>query len=113
MALTVMVLANESLLLREDDAWLRVPCAWGVDPSWAFLPSLAHWDANVPSWLLGRRQEAAEAITNFGLVVRDDERPLSPWASGHGEITYPSADPVPDSEVIEVVHMDEFRRSRR
>ena len=109
MTLTVAVLSRETLLLQEGEDWLRIRCAWGVDPSIAFLPSPATWELSVPRWLAGRRDEATAAIEEFGLHVVSDDQPLSPLAAGRGKVTHPSADPVPDSTTLPEVSMDELR----
>jgi hypothetical protein len=109
-ALTVSVLARETLLAREDGCWLRIECAWGVDPSVAFLPSASEWEGVVPYWLLGRRAELVEVIEQFGLVVRDAFRPLLPGAFGRGDVPDPAAGPIASITTLEAVPIEELRR---
>jgi hypothetical protein len=109
-ALTVNVLARETLVAREDDCWLRIECAWGVDPSVAFLPSASEWEGVVPDWLLGRRAELVEVIEQFGLVVRDAFRPLSSHAFGRGEVPNSADDPIASITTLEAVPIEELRR---
>src|SRR5262245_61179580 len=85
MTLTVSVLARETLLLRDGDDWMRIRCAWGSDPGFAFLIRANDWDRALPGWLRGRRSEVVRAIEQFGLQVKDDDQPLSPAALGRGE----------------------------
>ena len=46
---------------------------WGVDPLETYVPSSNLWDAVVPAWLVGRRDEVVERLrADTGHVVRDD-----------------------------------------
>lgn len=113
MPLTVNVLARELLLLRKDDNRLRIPCAWGVDPSLAFLPPAQVWDSVVPGWLHGRRAEAVAAVEQFGLLVKDDDRPVSHGAFGRGEPPNSTAGPIATVTTLGPIPMDESRRRGR
>lgn len=110
MTIKVTILAQETLLLREGEDWLRVHCAWGVNPSVAFLPPTSHWDRDLPGWLHGRRPQAVHAIEAFGLVVEDDARPLPPGAFGRGDPPEPgTGQPLPFT-TLEAIPIEEFRR---
>jgi hypothetical protein len=112
-SLTVKVLAQEILIIRDGEDWMTVPCAWGVDPSRAFLPAPDAWDRVTPSWLRGRRPEVVEAIERFGFVIATDDQPLSSRAFGSGDPPDPTKGPFPAVTSLEPLSLDELRQIRR
>jgi hypothetical protein len=41
--LKVSIHGKEMLLVSEDEHWVIIPCAWGVDPAFAFLQPIPRW----------------------------------------------------------------------
>jgi hypothetical protein len=105
------VLRRELLLLRDGADWMKVPCAWGVEPGLAFIPAAVAWDAVVPGWLQGRRDEAVRTIEAFGLEVREDDQRLTPDTFGSGDD--PNLPAAPTKTVTHSVSTEELRRDRK
>ena len=105
------VLRRELLLLRDGCDWMKVPCAWGVEPGLAFLPAAMAWDTVVPAWLQGRRDEAVRTIEAFGLQVRENEQRLVPGTFGSGD--NPGRSDAPTELATHSVSMEELRRDRK
>jgi hypothetical protein len=63
MALTAKSKWKEELyVLDEQGRSFMFDCGWGVTPWVAYVPPVEQWEASVPVWLYGRRDEVVAAI---------------------------------------------------
>jgi hypothetical protein len=82
--LTVSVHGKEMLLLQESDKWCIIDCGWLSNPPHAYLEAPEDWDARMPDWLRGRRDEVIALLATFSHVVREGELPFMPCRHGTG-----------------------------
>ncbi len=68
-------------------------------PDSPLFHSLTHGPVTVPSWLTGRRQQVVEVITDFGLIVREDDQTPDPSLFGTGPVPE-TVLRLPDSEIV-------------
>lgn len=68
----------------EGDRAFLFHAGWGVDPPVLSVPSERAWDAVVPAWLLGRRDEVVERLRlQSGHVLEETD---VGYAAGKGEL---------------------------
>jgi hypothetical protein len=48
---------KEEVIYWEGDRGFMFDGGWGVDPPVTYVPDAASWDAFVPEWMRGRREE--------------------------------------------------------
>ena len=53
---------KEEMHYIEGDNKFVFDCGWGASPPSVYLPSVERWDATVPEWMRGRREEIVGRI---------------------------------------------------
>ncbi len=71
---------KEEVVYWEGEVGYLFDAAWGVEPGRLFVPTAAAWDAVVPEWLQGRREDVVSRLrSHSGHEVFDDPRFDDPW----------------------------------
>jgi hypothetical protein len=74
---------KEIVVYWEGDQGFEFDAAWGVAPGELYVPDATHWDAVVPQWLVGRRDEVVGRLVQHSAhTVKDTDsgyRSDDPW----------------------------------
>jgi len=63
---------KETFWYAEGERKFAFECGWGASPPVLYVPSAERWDAAVPDWLRGRRDEVvARLVAHSGHRVEE------------------------------------------
>ncbi len=63
---------KEELWYVEGDNSFCFQCGWGVTPGYVYVPPADSWDASVPPFMRGRRDEIIARLRTFENSVIDE-----------------------------------------
>lgn len=66
---------KEQLVYEEDGQAYAFECGWGASPPHVYVPAAEDWDAVVPPFLRGRREEMLALLRAKSGHVVDEEPP--------------------------------------
>ena len=69
---------KEELVYEEGENSYAFQCGWGVSPPHVEVPAAQDWDAMMPSFLQGRRDEMLKLLREKSGHVIEERPPRSP-----------------------------------